>query len=127
VIKRFTLTAENKEQVIPLIGQYLRNLDCTKPQSVVISDNKETRRSQQNRLYWKWVSIIGNELGYERQEMHDTLVFRLLGMVDKVILGKPVCMLASTHDMSVADFSDYMERVSRFAAEMNIKLPAEDI
>jgi len=125
-MKRFTLTADNAETVIPAIGHYLRAVNLDKPLRIVIDDKKETRRSQQNRLYWKWISIIGDELGYERQTMHDVLVLELLGMVDKQIGDKTIQTLASTHDMNVGYFADYMERVSRFAAMQQIRLPAEE-
>lgn len=125
-MKRFTLSSDNKDTVIPAIGQYLRALNLDKPHKVEIDDKKENRRTQQNRLYWKWVSIAGEELGYERQEMHDTLVLELLGMMTKEIAGKTVETMHSTHDMSVGDFSDYMEKVSRWAAKMHIRLPMEE-
>ena len=126
-MKRFTLTAENRAEVIPRIGEYLRALNCESPQNVVVDDRKESRRSCQNRLYWKWVSIIGDEVGYERQDMHDLLVYDILGMTTKTIHGKEIEALPSTHDMKVGDFSDYMERVSRFAANLGIRLPAEEV
>jgi len=124
-MKRFNLTEGNADNVIPAIGHYLRAVNLDKPLLVTVSELKETRRSQANRLYWKWVSAIGNELGYEGPEMHDVLVLELLGMVYKQIGNKTIQTLASTRDMKVGDFSDYMESVSRFAAKQNIRLPAE--
>lgn len=125
-LKRFTITADNADTVIPAIGKYLRALNLEKPQHLTIDDKKETRRTQQNRLYWKWVSIAGEELGYERAEMHDTLVLELLGMMTKEIGGKTIETMTTTHDMNVSDFSDYMEKVSRWAGKMQIRLPAEE-
>lgn len=125
-MKHFTITSDNAEAVIPSIGKYLRALNLDKPQRVVIDDRKENRRTQQNRLYWKWISIIGEELGYERKEMHDILVLELLGMMAKEISGKTVETMHTTHDMNVGDFSDYMEKVSMWAGRMQIRLPAEE-
>ena len=125
-MKRFNITSDNAGIVIPAIGKYLRALNLDKPQRVTVDDKQETRRSQQNRLYWKWVSIIGDELGYGRQEMHEGLVLELLGMETKEIMGKTVEKLPSTSDLSVGDFSDYMEKVSMFAGRMQIRLPAEE-
>ena len=125
-MKHFTMSSDNAETVIPAIGKYLRALNLDKPQRVTVDDRKENRRTQQNRLYWKWVSIIGEELGYERKEMHDILVLELLGMMTKEISGKTVETMTTTHDMNVGDFSDYMEKVSMWAGRMQIRLPAEE-
>ena len=125
-MKRFTITADNADTVIPAIGKYLRALNLDKPKKVEVDEWKETRRSCANRLYWKWVSIIGDELGYERKEMHRELVYDLLGMETIEVGGKTVETLPSTHDMNVSDFSDYMEKVSRWAGKMQIRLPAEE-
>ena len=125
-MKRFTLTAENRAEVIPRIGEYIKSLNCEKPQTVVVDERKETRRTRQNNLYFKWVKIIGDECGYEKPKMHDILVYDILGMETKIIHGKEVETLPSTRDMNVGDFSDYMERVSRFAANLGIRLPAEE-
>jgi len=124
--KRFTLTAENRAEVMPRIGDYLRVLKIDKPVSVVISERKETRRSQQNRLMWKWFTIIGDEIGYTRQEVHDLLIYDVLGMITKTIHGKEIETLASTHDLPVGDFADFLTRVKRFADNLNIRLP-EDV
>jgi len=124
-MKRFSITNENRAEVMPRIGEYLKNLNCEKPHNVTIGEEKETRRSRQNRLYWKWVSIIGDDIGYERKDMHDVLVYDILGMITKTIHGKEVKSLASTHDLKVGEFSDYMERVNRFAANLGINLPSE--
>lgn len=125
-MKRFTVTSDNADTVIPVIGKYLRAMNLEKPQKVTIDDKKENRRTQQNRLYWKWVSVIGDELGYERKQMHKELVYELLGMQTIEVGGKAEETLPSTHDMSVGDFSDYMEKVSLFAGRMQIRLPMEE-
>ena len=124
-MKRFTITVENKSKVVQRILEFLMALNCEKPKIVVIDERKESRRSCQNRLYWKWVSIIGDDIGYERKDMHDVLVYDILGMITKTIHGKEVKSLASTHDLKVGEFSDYMERVNRFAANLGINLPSE--
>jgi len=123
--KRFTLTNDNRAEVIPRIGEYLKALNCEKPHSVIISERKETRRTQQNSLLWKWYSVIGDELGYTRDEIHDLLRYKILGMESKEIAGEAIETLPSTTKLSVGEFSEYMEQVSRFAASMNIRLPAE--
>ena len=38
--------------------------------TIYIIKDKPKRSSVQNKLYWSWVSIIGNELGYSKEETH---------------------------------------------------------
>lgn len=38
---------------------------------VMIKPHRTSRTAQQNALYWKWNSFIGDELGYTKEEMHD--------------------------------------------------------
>jgi len=126
-VKRFTITKDNRDEVIPRIGSYLRALNCEKPQYVKIDEKKETRRIGANNLYWKWVGVISQELGYNPAEMHIALVTEILGYDILEIMGRTITKPKETHTLSVADFSSYMEAVSRFAAEHGIRLPAEEI
>lgn len=125
-MKRFTVTQDNRDEVIPRIGIYLRALNCEKPQHVTVDDKKETRRTCQNALLWKWYGIIGGELGYTKDEIHNLMRFKHLGMQTVEIAGETIETLPSTTRLSVGEMSEYMESVSRFAGQMNIRLPMEE-
>jgi len=38
---------------------------------VIVKPHRTSRSSQQNSLYWMWNALIGDELGYTKDEMHD--------------------------------------------------------
>jgi len=128
MIKRFTLTAENKEQVIPLIGQYLRNLDCTKPQSVVISEEKKKRTLPQNARLHKIIGMCAKESGYTVEQMKWTFKSELLEPVEWVAYkGIQSPIFKSTADMNTVELNTFMEGCENLAAQWyGIRLPAEE-
>ena len=123
-MKRFIIRPETKPQMTTTVTGYLQLLNITEPIEVVIKPYKRNRSQEQNRLYWKWVDIIGKELGYEKDEMHDILVFKFLGMVDKEIDGKKFEQLAETKKLKVGEMSDYLNSIERWVGELGIRLPA---
>ena len=123
-MKRFIIRPETKPQMTTTVTGYLQLLNITEPIEVVIKPYKRNRSQEQNRLYWKWVDIIGKELGYEKDEMHDILVFKFLGMVEKEIDGKKFEQLAETKKLKVGEMSDYLNSIERWVGELGIRLPA---
>lgn len=94
--------------------------DSTWPLVITITRKRPKRNLEQNALYWAWLAIIGDELGYERDELH--FVFR------KALIGSETGPLgveipASTTTLSVTGFTEYLEGVKRFAANQGIRLP----
>lgn len=86
--------------------------------TVEIKKYKKPRSLNQNNLYWEWMTIIGNDLGYTPEEMHTTMKARLL--VDRS--GK-IPVIRSTTALSTAEMAEYMTHVQRIASEINITLP----
>lgn len=108
------------------IAELVRSLDLSKPWSVEIKRRVKNRSHQQNALYWKWLSIIGDHLGYERDELHDYFRERFLAVDYLEILGEQVKRLTRTsgRDFTPAMMADYMDRIERLAAqELGILLP----
>tara|TARA_R110000744_G_scaffold378850_1_gene495645 strand:+ start:24780 stop:25016 length:237 start_codon:yes stop_codon:yes gene_type:complete len=71
-----------------------------------------TKRSeQQNKYYWRWVVLLlGNELGYPKNEMHAVLKHRFLS--------------DSTKELDRDEFNNYLETIRCWAIqELNIKIP----
>lgn len=112
---------------------------------------KLQRSVLQNKLYWKWITIIGNELGYTKEEMHELYKERLLipifirdnegfaemvGAVKAVrgrkmkeqadILKREIIRLTSTTDCTTAQFAEYLTDIERDAANLSIILPHPD-
>ena len=89
--------------------------------TVTIKKYKKPRSRNQNNLYWEWMTIMGADLGYTPDEIHDTMKARLL--VDRS--GK-LPVIRSTTALSTAEMAEYMAHVQRIASEFNIILPTPD-
>jgi len=69
-----------------------------------------SRSPQQNNYYWILVEMLGNELGYTKEEMHKTLKFHF--------------QIDSTKNLQLDEFNDYITKIIRYSAiELNIALP----
>jgi len=88
---------------------------------LTIQPEKRPRSLPQNRLYWEWLGIIGNTLGYTREEMHDT--FKAMFLTDH---GARLPVVRSTTGLTTKEFSEYMGKVDRQAAELGISLPTPE-
>lgn len=88
---------------------------------------KDSRSIQANNLYWKWLSIIGEYLGYYKEEIHEEMIrmfaptYTLRGLD-----GKPRQKKLTTSKMKVDQMAEFMQRVDQFAAEQGIILPRPD-
>jgi len=92
--------------------------------AVTVSDWKDDRSLRQNRYYWKCITIIGNDLGYHKNEMHETFLdaFSPIKTI-RNLQGKPIQKPVRTSEMSVEQMTAYIEQIIQFASEQNIKLP----
>ena len=115
-----------KEQAIR-IADLVRALNVEGKQWVVTIKKYQKQRSlPANNLYWKWLTIIGNELGSTKDEMHDIFREKFLPWEEIEKCGVKVKILTSTsaETFSVAMMGEYMTQIDRFAAQdMAILLP----
>jgi len=126
-MKCFTLTGDNRAQVIPIIGQYLRGLNCEKPQRVVVDDKKENRSRDQNDRLWVMYKIIGDELGYTKDEIHELMRYKHLGMQTKEVAGEFIEYVPSTTKLKVGEMCAYQDEIERWAGQYGIRLPAQEM
>lgn len=102
-------------------------LAMDKPWQVEIKPYKKNRSLAQNKLYWKWMKIIGNQLGYESEEIHAIMADKFL--TDRFVEygGKQIKRDKSTSKLNTKEFTDYLQRIDRFVAqELGIVLPVPD-
>lgn len=85
---------------------------------------KSKRSIQQNRYWWLAMTILGNELGYSKEETHELMKFKFLKR-ERVIekTGEILEYIESTTTLSKSDFSDMVTDMVRWAASMNIIIP----
>lgn len=80
---------------------------------VICRVQRQKRSSQANRFYWGHVlAELAEATGYTKDEVHEALKHRFL-MVEG---DGPLVKVRSTADLSVAEFSEYLERVMAFGA-----------
>ena len=91
---------------------------------LTIKPFKKNRSIAQNALYWKWMMICADELGYTKEGMHQTFMRELLA---PIIIDTPSgdVMEYSTRKLNVKEMAAYMEQVSFTAGEYGVKLPNE--
>lgn len=118
---------------------------------VTVKERKKDRSTDQNALYWKWLTIIGMELGESKEEIHERMksdylvhiyerddpeysamihaireVWRSGMKVEAAGLRKQIVKLTSTTTATVKQMTEYMTEVERFAASMAIRLPSPE-
>jgi len=110
---------DSRKEVIDFIS----TLNIEKPWSITIERQKKKRTLNQNALYWQWVTIIGNQLGYFKDDMHELL--KDDHMTPKIVMfGGEEREVRSIKNLSTKEMSEYMDKVSLWAnAEMGIFLP----
>lgn len=85
---------------------------------------KSKRSIQQNRYWWLAMTILGNELGYSKEETHELMKFKFLKR-ERVIekTGEILEYIESTTTLSKPDFADMVTDMVRWAASMGIVIP----
>lgn len=94
----------------------------------LIELHKWSRTLEQNSLMWYWFTIIGNSMGYTKEEVYYEMLemFAPIYTRRSIKTGKPVQEKMTTSMMSVEQMSDFLDCVDRFAAEWNIILPRKE-
>jgi len=124
------------------------HIDQGKPLEVVIREPRVDRSLEQNRLLWKWLTIIAAELGHTKEEMHeiykekfligifvrDDLEYAKMASAIKMVqqqseadyqsIRKQVIALTSTRKCSVKQMTEYLNSIQRHAqGDLDIRLP----
>ena len=90
-----------------------------------LKENKDYRTNQQNKLWWKYMQIMGNELGYDKDEMHDICKLKFLKR-ERYEDGIKVEYLKSTAQLTKKEFKNLVDEVIIWAAKtFSINLPNE--
>jgi hypothetical protein len=83
-----------------------------------------SRSAEQNKLYWKWIAIISEDLGYYPEELHEAFIDQFAPVyTTRDLNGKPKQKRTRTSKMNVEQMTKYMDRISHFCAEHSIRLP----
>lgn len=131
-------TAVNAIAALPLEPVY----------EIIIREHKKDRSAEQNALYWKWLTVIGNELGEPKEDIAERYKDKFLVQIyerdnpeyaemvqslrniwlqgmkaEAVNLRKKIVSLTSTTTANVKQMTEYLENIERDAANLSIRLP----
>jgi len=97
-------------------------LDPDAPMEVTIKPYKRNRSLEQNDLYWKWLTIMGCDLGYTKDEMHEEMMRQHLPPVS-INTPAGIVEVYSTKKLKVKEMSSYLDAINITAGQMGIALP----
>lgn len=145
-----TIILREHDQLDSLMLKIRAKIDDKKLYEVVIQLHSFSRSLEQNALMWEWLTMIGKDLGYTKDEMHLEMKVQFLIAIYKrnpdrhdklhgklkrlatVYKGNNALGLAmhrdladsvSTTDATVKEMSEYLDCIDGFATSNNIRLP----
>lgn len=135
---------ELRARAITILGA----LPLTPVHELVIRERQKNRSLDANALYWKWLTVIGNELGESKEEVHERYKDGFLVQIyerdnpeyaemiqslrsiwsqgmktEAVSLRKKIVALTSTTTANVKQMTEYMQSIEHHAASLGIRLP----
>ena len=103
--------------------RFIDSLCLERPMVMEVFPLPNRRSLNQNALYWRWIDVLGGELGYDKEDMHEVLMRKLLTPNIVVDLDGVEHEKYSTKRLTKEQMTEYMDGVTRVAAEMGISLP----
>ena len=142
--KIIIVSEEHRARAVAIIN----SLPLDPVQEIIIRERKKDRSADQNSLYWKWLTIIGNELGEGKEDLHERYKDKFLvqvyerdndeyaGMIqalrnvyqhglrqEALSLRRKIVSLTSTTTATVKQMAEYLQNIERDAATLAIRLP----
>lgn len=122
----FTIASElDRKRAADFVGRLALSDPNGRPKlwEMTIKPKKKRRTLPQNALYWKWISIIADDVGEDKDRIHEA--YKAMFLPPRLVaLGGTTVPVYDSHDMPVGEFSDYCEKVYAHATqELGILLP----
>ena len=90
-----------------------------------LKENQDYRTNKQNKLWWRFMKILSETLGYSKEEMHDICKTKFLRR-ERYEDGKKLEYLKSTAELTRKEFNELINDVIVWAATtFTINLPNE--
>tara|TARA_R100001224_G_scaffold103469_1_gene76205 strand:- start:345 stop:728 length:384 start_codon:yes stop_codon:yes gene_type:complete len=94
---------------------------------IKIEERSPNRSKEQNSLWWKWMDLIGLEIGYTKEETHQLMKYKFLKRSVVNIDGYEETIIKGTSTLTHKEFSALMNNVHFFANDtLNINLPSNE-
>lgn len=99
--------------------------DRDAPMEITIKPWEEPKTLEQNKGYWVLVDVMANAIGYDKEEMHETLLGEHFGWREIEKDGKVIMRMPKKRSSEVGKrlMAKYIDWLYRFAAEQDIILP----
>lgn len=107
-------------------AEFVARIASNPTMSVEVKPHRRSRSVAQNRLYWMWLHVLSEHTGYDEQELHLYFREQFLGYEPIIIREERVFTLKSTTELTVRQFTDYLNRIGRVAYFLEIALPYPD-
>jgi hypothetical protein len=118
--KRFIL--HDQRQIDSAID-YIKTIELGGIFEIVIRKHIKNRSDNQNRLYWKYLEVISNEVGHTKDEIHAYFKAKHGIWEVKTVLNESIPIPLSTTKYGTKRFGEYLAKIESEAAVLGIKLP----
>jgi len=91
-----------------------------------IKEDSLTRTQRQNKLFWLWMTLIGDEVGHTKDEMSEILQQAILGesSFPSKLDGADVKKQKRAKNLTILEMTRFLEQVDIFAADtLGMQLP----
>lgn len=121
-IKNKQIVWDNKPKLVDYISTITENTYV----NVEITIKEDKRTNKQNKLWWSWMKIISNELGYTKDEIHEILKYKFL-LREEIIDGVTHKLVKSTSTLTKKEFNELTTKVFYWSNNtLGINLPTDD-
>ena len=79
------------------------------------------RSTLQNRLYWEYMTQLGDHTGHTKDEMSLFFKWKFLGTDPSSVYGQSFNAVRSTTDLTVKEFNEFLRNIEVFAAEQGFQ------
>lgn len=105
--------------------EYIQTISDDTIADITITLKEDSRSNKQNKLWWTWAQIIGDTLGYNKNEIHDILKVKFLTR-EYIEDGVTKKYVKSTSTLSKTEFTKLTNDVFFWANDtLNINLPSD--
>lgn len=104
---------------------YIQTISDNSIADITITIKEDSRSNSQNKLWWSWMQIIGDTIGYSKNEMHELLKVKFLTR-EYILDGETKKYTKSTATLSKQEFNKLTNDVFFWANDtLSINLPHE--
>lgn len=114
----------NNGKLISTLNEKSLNIFEGEEVEIRIRVRSNNRSNEQNSLYWKWIEILSNDLGYTKTELHELIKYKFLKRESKNKDGESTVVIKSTSTLTIKEFNDFMNDILYWSNNtLEISLP----